>query len=238
MSTAKLPLGAILGLGVTQIIGYGTLYYSFGILAPDMAHDFGLGVEWIFGALSAALLIGGLVSPWLGRWIDRFGAGRIMTVGSTAASLALMACAAAPNSPTFVGSLIAIQVAAIFVQYGAAFALLVQMSPNTASRSITYLPLIAGFASTIFWPVTTALHASLSWQQVYLVFAGMPTNDSVAISIWFNPLVIWVWIGGIVMAFGGLIVMWPQATVRARQGGYVAELPSAASEKTLVGAGV
>jgi MFS family permease len=184
MSIGKLPLGTIVGLGVTQIIGYGTLYYAFGILAPHMARDFGLGVEWIFGALSAALLIGGLVSPWLGRWIDRFGAGRIMTVGSTAASLALMACAAAPNSPTFVGSLIAIQVAAIFVQYGAAFALLVQMSPNTASRSITYLTLIAGFASTIFWPVTTALHASLSWQQVYLVFAGLNAFVCLPIHIW------------------------------------------------------
>jgi len=173
MSTAKLPLGAILGLGVTQIIGYGTLYYSFGILAPDMAHDFGLGVEWIFGALSAALLIGGLVSPWLGRWIDRFGAGRIMTVGSIVASLALAACAAAPNSPAFVAALVVVEVAANFVQYGAAFALLVQMGPNTASRSITYLTLIAGFASTIFWPLTAALHADLSWQQVYLVFAAL-----------------------------------------------------------------
>ncbi|MEO7999760.1 MAG: cytochrome c-type biogenesis CcmF C-terminal domain-containing protein, partial [Gemmatimonadaceae bacterium] len=55
-------------------------------------------------------------------------------------------------------------------------------------------------------------------QDVYMVFAGQPTPDSVAISIWFNPLVVWVWIGGIVMAFGGLIVMWPQATSRTRQG--------------------
>lgn len=75
-------------------------------------------------------------------------------------------------------------------------------------------------------------------QDVYMVFAGMPTADSVAISIWFNPLVIWVWIGGIVMAFGGLIVMWPQATSRTRQGGYIAELPSKAQTETLVAAGV
>ncbi|MBC8090182.1 MAG: hypothetical protein H7Z40_23230, partial [Phycisphaerae bacterium] len=73
-------------------------------------------------------------------------------------------------------------------------------------------------------------------QDVYLVFAGMPDADTVAIHIFFNPLVIWVWIGGIVMAFGGLIVMWPQATARTRQGGYVAELPAATPE-VLVGAG-
>ena len=173
MSDDRLPIGAILGLGVTQIIGYGTLYYSFSILAPDMARDFGLSVEWMFGALSVALLIGGLVSPSLGRWIDRFGAGRVMTGGSLVSALALVACALSPNRPTFVAALIVVEVAANFVQYGAAFALLVQIAPNVAQKSITYLTLIAGFASTIFWPATSALHALMSWQQVYLVFAGL-----------------------------------------------------------------
>jgi cytochrome c-type biogenesis protein CcmF len=35
-----------------------------------------------------------------------------------------------------------------------------------------------------------------------------------------------VWIGGLVMAVGGLIVMWPQAE-RRRAGGYVATLEPA-----------
>ncbi|TNM65233.1 arsenite efflux MFS transporter ArsK [Aliirhizobium smilacinae] len=173
MSADRLPIGAVLGLGVTQIIGYGTLYYSFSILAPDMARDFGLSVEWMFGALSVALLIGGLVSPSLGQWIDQIGAGRVMTVGSLVSAMALVACALSPNRPSFVVSLIVVEVAANFVQYGAAFALLVQIAANVAQRSITYLTLIAGFASTIFWPFTTALHGWLSWQQVFLVFAAM-----------------------------------------------------------------
>ena len=73
-------------------------------------------------------------------------------------------------------------------------------------------------------------------QDVYMVFTGMTDQDTAAIHIFFNPLVMWVWVGGIVMAIGGLIVMWPQATTRTRQGGYVAELP-ASSRETLVGAG-
>ena len=77
----------IAALGLTQIIGYGTLYYSFGILAPAMARDLGWPEEWVFGALSIALLTGGLIAPWSGRWIDRFGAGRVMTAGSVTAVL-------------------------------------------------------------------------------------------------------------------------------------------------------
>jgi cytochrome c-type biogenesis protein CcmF len=72
-------------------------------------------------------------------------------------------------------------------------------------------------------------------QDVYMVFTGMLDKDTAAFHVFFNPLVMWAWIGGITMAIGGLIVMWPQATVR-RQSGYVAELPSTAPEKqTLVG---
>jgi MFS family permease len=173
MKQDRLPLPAVLGLGLTQVVGYGTLYYSFGILAPDMARGFGLSVEWMFGALSAALLVGGFVSPWVGRGIDAYGAGRIMAGGSLVAALAMAACAMSPNRALFAAALVFVEVAANFVQYGAAFALLVQINPHVAQKSITYLTLIAGFASTIFWPITTALHQHLGWREVYLVFAGL-----------------------------------------------------------------
>lgn len=180
------PIAAILALGLTQIIGYGTLYYSFSILAPDMARDLNWSTEWIFGALSAALLLGGLSAPWLGRAIDHFGAGRVMTAGSAIAAAALVACAFAPGKTAFVVALIVIEVAANLVQYGAAFALLVQIRPQTAQRSITYLTLIAGFASTIFWPITTALHVHLSWQNIYLVFAGLNLLICLPLHAWLS----------------------------------------------------
>ncbi|TWD45940.1 putative MFS family arabinose efflux permease [Agrobacterium vitis] len=182
----RAPIGTILALGLTQIIGYGTLYYSFSILAPDMARDLNWSTEWIFAALSAALLLGGLSAPVLGRAIDHFGAGRVMTAGSAIAATALVACAYAPGKAGFITALIVIEVAANLVQYGAAFALLVQASPRTAQRSITYLTLIAGFASTIFWPITTLLHNHLSWQNVYLVFAGLNLLICLPLHAWLS----------------------------------------------------
>jgi len=63
-------------------------------------------------------------------------------------------------------------------------------------------------------------------QDVYLVLHGVSGDDreTAEIRITFNPLVWWVWYGGIIMALGGLIVMWPQATRGAKrraEGGYV-----------------
>jgi MFS family permease len=175
---------AVLALGLTQIIGYGTLYYSFSVLAPAMAREFGLSTEWIFGALSVSLLVGGLCAPWVGGWIDRRGAGRVMTIGSLAAALALAACAMAGNTSTLVLGLIAIQIASTLVQYSASFTLLVQLNPARAQRSITYLTLMAGFASTLFWPFTTALHAHLDWHHVYLLFAAMHLFLCLPVHFW------------------------------------------------------
>lgn len=162
----------VAALGLSQIIGYGTLYYSFGILAPSMAQDFGWPPEWLFGAFSVALLIGGLAAPLAGRWIDRAGAGRMMSLGSLLAGVALVACAAAPSGTFFVPAVLASGVASALVQYGAAFSLLVQRHHDRAQSSIVYLTLIAGFSSTIFWPLTTWLDAVLTWRQVYLIFAA------------------------------------------------------------------
>ncbi|NNH41853.1 arsenite efflux MFS transporter ArsK [Rhizobium laguerreae] len=186
MNGHKVPVAAIVALGLTQIIGYGSLYYSFSILAPAMARDLNWSSEWIFGALSAALLIGGLAAPTMGKWIDRFGAGRVMAGGSAIAAAALVACALSSGKVAFVVSLIAIETASNLVQYGAAFALLVQIKPQVAQRSITYLTLIAGFASTIFWPITTALHERLSWQEVYLAFAALNLLICLPIHAWLS----------------------------------------------------
>lgn len=175
---------AVAALGLTQIIGYGTLYYSFSALAASMAKDIGWSQEWVFGAFSISLLVGGLAAPIAGSWIDRHGAGTVMAFGSVGAAIALVACALAPGPITFAAGLIGIELASTFVLYNAAFALLVQINPTTAQRSITHLTLIAGFASTIFWPLTSALHERLSWHEVYFVFAAVHVLLCLPVHIW------------------------------------------------------
>jgi cytochrome c-type biogenesis protein CcmF len=41
-----------------------------------------------------------------------------------------------------------------------------------------------------------------------------------------NPLVWWVWYGGMIVAFGGVIVMWPSGTVGGTRvaAGYAAKI--------------
>jgi MFS family permease len=160
-------------LGLTQIIGYGTLYYGFASLAEDMAASFRWPVFWIFGAFSLALLTSGLIAPQVGRRVDRHGAAQVMTFGSLAAAGSLAWTALAPNPLVFVAGLVAMQLASTLVFYDAAFAQLVQKGGSTSGRLITLLTLIAGFASTIFWPLTVSLKAWFSWREILVIFAGL-----------------------------------------------------------------
>lgn len=184
----KIPAAAVWGLGLTQIVGYGTIFYSFSILAPAMARDLNWPEQWIFGALSAALLISGILAPMAGRLADRYGAARAMSIGSVAAALSLLACAGAPGPISFAAALIAMQIATCFIFYSTAFVVIVQVGERSAARSITHLTLIAGFASTVFWPITTWLHTELSWREVYVLFALLNLVLCLPIHLWLTRL--------------------------------------------------
>jgi len=74
-----------------------------------------------------------------------------------------------------------------------------------------------------FEPSTEVGIQSSAKLDLYVVLAGV-REDTAELRISFNPLVVWVWIGGMIMAIGGLIVMWPQAERRRAPSGYVATL--------------
>jgi cytochrome c-type biogenesis protein CcmF len=71
-------------------------------------------------------------------------------------------------------------------------------------------------------------------QDVYVTLAGVTGESTAELRVTFNPLVVWVWTGGLMMALGGIIVMWPQAERAARQSGYKATLRPA-TEPELAG---
>lgn len=169
----KLPLWALIGLGASQNIGYGTLYYAFSILVPGIAQDIGRSEQWVFGAFSAALLTGSLAAPLSGLLADRIGAGRLMAIGSLLAAACLAAMAAAPGALSFAVLLALTEVVSSAVLYATAFTAIVQAGGGRAQTSIVHLTLIAGFASSIFWPLTSWLHGFLSWREIYLIFAAL-----------------------------------------------------------------
>ncbi|KOC77222.1 MFS transporter, partial [Shinella sp. GWS1] len=124
MRNANVPVGFVAALGLTQIIGYGTLYYSFSILAPGMAADLGITVPQVFAVFSASLFVGGLSAPYIGRQMDRIGAASVMAIGSALSALTLILCAWSPSVAIFALAIVLLEISSGMVQYQAAFAAL------------------------------------------------------------------------------------------------------------------
>jgi hypothetical protein len=97
----------------------------------------------------------------------------MMSAGSLAAAVSFLLAAVSPGPISFVLSLILLQSVASTVLYATAFTAIVQAGGPTAKSSIVHLTLIAGFASTIFWPMTSWLHGFMTWREVFVLFAAI-----------------------------------------------------------------
>ena len=160
-------------LGVVMTIAYASSYYLPAILAVGMARTLGVTTSTVFLAFSAALLVSAVMGPFAGRLVDRHG-GRIVlscASGVFAAGLIALSFAQGPVSLFVAWLLIGVAMGAGF--YEVAFAALVRVYGATARSAITGITLIAGFASTVGWPLTAWLDAELGWRAVCLVWAAI-----------------------------------------------------------------
>jgi hypothetical protein len=160
-------------LGVTQILSWGTIYYTPVLIVPLIVSDRGWSIAFGMGGFSVGLLTAGLVAPYVGRAIDRFGGHAVMTVGSLIGALGLTLIVQATSRPAYLAVWMVLGVAMSANLYDAAFASLGRIFGTAARRPITALTLVGGFASTVSWPATHFLIGGLGWRGTYLVYAAL-----------------------------------------------------------------
>ena len=185
MTPRAVDYAPAIGLGVTQILGYGTLMYAYAVLLPEMAGDLGLSLSGVFGILSLALLFGGFLSPLAGTLVDRHGGRWVMTLGSVAAGVALILMSLVEGRIGLFLAVLFAEAAGMFVLYNVAFASVARLdSPVPAARAISVITLFGGVASTIFWPLTLALYNTLGWQTTWVILGLMLLVVCVPIHFW------------------------------------------------------
>ena len=160
-------------LGSAVTIAYASTYYILAILAKDIAQSLGLAVSTVFLAFSVALLVSAALGPWAGRLVDHCGGRRVLSGNSLvfAAGLAALSAAQGPVGLFAAWMLIGVAMSAGF--YEGAFSALVRLYGATARSAITGITLIAGFASTIGWPLTTWLNLEFGWRGACLAWAAI-----------------------------------------------------------------
>ncbi|MCZ8260142.1 MAG: MFS transporter [Beijerinckiaceae bacterium] len=164
---------AILGLGISQIIGWGTTYYLLSLLSGEIGASLGLSTAWVLGGTSLTLAAAALIGPRIGRWQDRAGSRIVMATGTVIMAAGLVVLAFSKGLFSYYLGWAIIGVGSPMTLYSAAFTALTQMSGPQARRAISYLTFMGGLASTSFWPLTAWLMSFLDWRTIILLFAAL-----------------------------------------------------------------
>jgi predicted MFS family arabinose efflux permease len=169
MAESRLAIVGLLGVG--QILAWGSSFYLPAVLAKPIADNTGWPLPWVIGALSIGLLLSGLISPMAGDIIQRRGGRPVLVASAALLAGGLFVMAASPNVIVFICAWLLIGAGMGAGLYDPAFAALGRLYGKDARTPITSLTLIAGFASTVCWPLSAFLLDRFGWRGTCVAYA-------------------------------------------------------------------
>ncbi|MGI5243158.1 MFS transporter [Dactylosporangium sp. CA-139066] len=159
---------------ITQTVGYGALYYAFAVLLHPIATDLHTTPAAVTGALTTAILTWAAAAVPIGRWLDRHGGRALMTTGSLAGAGLLVAWSQVHTVWQLYLVFTGLGAAMAMALYDAATAVVVSwFDPARRAKAILAMIVVAGFASTIFMPVTGILNDRYGWRTTLLILAAL-----------------------------------------------------------------
>ncbi|XVU26207.1 MFS transporter [Actinoplanes sp. CA-054009] len=164
----------VAALAVTQTVGYGTLYYAFAVFLVPIAADLNASTTAVTGSFTASVLASAALAVPVGRWLDRHGGRALMTAGSVAGALLLVAWSQVDALWQLYAVQIGIGIASAACLYEAAFAVIIAWhTAEKRSTALLALTVVAGFASSIFMPLTGWLVDHYGWRAALLALAAV-----------------------------------------------------------------
>jgi MFS family permease len=177
----------VIALGTTQTLSWASSYYLPAILAAPMAREFGLSTSWVFGAFSAAAVLSALLGPAVGRVIDLRGGRGVLAASNLVLAAGLLVLAFAPGPWVLGLGWVVLGVGMAMGLYDAAFATLAGLYGKAARGPITGITLIAGFASTVGWPLSALMEEALGWRGACLGWAALQLLVALPLNRWLVP---------------------------------------------------
>jgi len=172
----------VAAIGTAQTLAAASSYYLPAILAEPIAEGTDVSRSVVFGIFSGSLLLAAMLGPAMGRAIDRCGGRGLLAVSNLVLAAGLALLGEAHGIVLLSVAWLVLAVGMAMGRYEAAFATLTGLYGRAARGPITGLTLIAGFASTISWPLSAFFEASYGWRNTCLIWAalhivvGLPLN--------------------------------------------------------------
>jgi MFS family permease len=174
-------------LAFAQVVSWGTLYYSFSLFAGPISEELGWPLPALNGALTAGLLVTGLMAYPVGTLIDRYGCRWLMSFGSLGAGLLLLAWSQISSLVGFYVLWLVLGALMSCVLIETAFAVIHQQFGAEARRGIIAITLVTGFSGTVFVPFIGYLLAHMTWRESLLVLAAFNLCFNLPVHLCFTP---------------------------------------------------
>jgi MFS family permease len=165
--------GILAVLGLTQWLAWGSTYYLVTILARPIAADTGWSLASVVAGLSIGLVIAGLVSPLVGKAIERHDGRPVLAFGALMLALGLAALGLAQNQPAYFFAWAVLGIGMGASLSDAAFAALGKLYGLRARPMIGKLTLIGGLVMTVTWPLSAVLVTLIGWRGTCFFYAAM-----------------------------------------------------------------
>lgn len=160
-------------LGIAQTIAWASSYYLPAVMAGPISRSRGIAPDEVFLGLSGALLLSALLAPLVGRAMEHVDGRRILAASNGVFASGLLVLSTAKTSWGMAGAWGLIGVAMAMGLYDAAFSVLTRLYGAAAKEPITLVALVAGFASTVGWPLTAWMDQVLGWRLACVTWAAL-----------------------------------------------------------------
>jgi predicted MFS family arabinose efflux permease len=174
-------------LGVTQTLAWATTYYIPATVIGAAAETLDVSRTVLLGGFSWSLLVAGLCSPRIGRYIDAHGGRPVLAAGALVTCLGLALLASAGGVATWYVAWTVLGLGMAMGLYDTAFATIGRLLGDAARPAIIGVTFMAGFASTIGWPVGTWLVAQHGWRAAVWIFAAVQVAAILPVVLAFVP---------------------------------------------------
>ncbi len=175
---------AIWALAVAQTLAYACLYYIFAAFVVQWQADFGWSKSALALGPTLAIIIAGGLAPFIGRLIDRGWSRVLLSVGALIGAVALGGLALATTYTQYVAAWTLIGIAQGAVLYEVCFAFLIRRLGPEARAAIIRVTLVAGFASTLAFPVAALVSQEQGWRAAIWLAAGVVCFVQLPLNWW------------------------------------------------------
>lgn len=147
-ASQKVPVHFI---GISQIMSFGFLFYAFALLRDPLANHLGIAPNLVLSAVSASLLIQGVLSFTVGKWADQYGGLYVMAAGFLCGAIGLVSLIFLTNIYAMCLSFLIIGIAIAMCTYEVAFSTVVQLDERRSRWLISVVSFYGGIASSLAW---------------------------------------------------------------------------------------